>query len=219
MREGGGKQKSLRKQDCSCTLRQQDDSSGTAPLSLRSTHSRFRMPHDAHAHACTSLRDMCTMECSGKHVLVLTRVHYMNPPISHKIINVHFLAVLTATWPAVANEHWIASLVRQIYDTIRHGSSQALGWNTKHAAGHREPKRTGHSVNDGPITCTLIGIRKKWIDYYVTLNATRNLTVNGILSWNRIGGTVFVGIKHIIFSHGGGGGGRFLNYLTTFVAL
>ena len=31
-------------------LRQQDDYSGTAPLPLRSMHSRFRMPHDAHAH-------------------------------------------------------------------------------------------------------------------------------------------------------------------------
>ena len=33
------------------TLKQQDDYSGTAPLRLRNTPSRFRMPHDAHARA------------------------------------------------------------------------------------------------------------------------------------------------------------------------
>ena len=32
-----------------CTLKRQDDYSGTAPLPLRSMHSRFHMPHDAHA--------------------------------------------------------------------------------------------------------------------------------------------------------------------------
>ena len=61
-----------------CTLKQQDDYSGTAPLPLRSMHSRFRMPHDAHAHvrsSCVESRcvpDACTVKCSGKRVLVLT---------------------------------------------------------------------------------------------------------------------------------------------------
>ena len=34
-----------------CTLKQQDDYSGTAPLPLRNMHSRFRMPRDAQARA------------------------------------------------------------------------------------------------------------------------------------------------------------------------
>ena len=40
------------------TLKQQDDYSGTAPLPLRNTHSRFPMPHDAHARARTFLREV-----------------------------------------------------------------------------------------------------------------------------------------------------------------
>ena len=67
-----------------CTLKQQDDYSGTAPLPLRSMPSRFRMPHDVRScvESCC-MPDACTVKCSRKRVLVLTCVHYANTRYSY----------------------------------------------------------------------------------------------------------------------------------------
>ena len=57
MNEGGWwETKFAEKTRLLCTLKQQDDYSGTAPLPLRNMHSRFRMPHDAHARVYVPVR-------------------------------------------------------------------------------------------------------------------------------------------------------------------